>query len=263
MRRAVVVIAILIIALSMETIPQSLTVQANPYGEPVLYPDILISNPQQEAYMIYYNTTIPLSIRIRVPVNYQQIGSVYYNLDNGPNKSLPLNFESQILVYGATDVLLNVSEGRHTLKAFTNELFTQQTFMVDTTYRDPTITMLCPQNQTYDSEVMPLSFYINASIFDACYIIDSNPTYETNRTGFSGNTTLGSLSNGPHNVTVCLHVQSSKYYQNRYIEQTTYFTVDTKIASDNHVSTIALAVDSVVIFVVVSIVVFRTRKISK
>ncbi len=68
-------------------------------------------------------------------------------------------------------------------------------FTVDTTA--PTISVLSPENKTYDSSDLPLDFSVNESVSKLTYVLDN----KTNAT-ITGNTTLTGLSYGEHNLTV-------------------------------------------------------------
>ncbi|MDH5374686.1 MAG: cohesin domain-containing protein [Candidatus Bathyarchaeota archaeon] len=82
----------------------------------------------------------------------------------------------------------------------------------------PSVTIISPQNTTYATSSVPLTFFVNASTSWIGYSLDN----EANVT-IAGNTTLTSLSDGCHNVVV----YANDTFGNMGNSGKIYFTVDT------------------------------------
>jgi hypothetical protein len=82
----------------------------------------------------------------------------------------------------------------------------------------PSITIISPQNTTYSTSSVPLTFFVNESTSWIGYSLDN----EANVT-IAGNTTLTSLSDGCHNVVVC----ANDTFGNMGNSGKIHFTVDT------------------------------------
>jgi hypothetical protein len=135
--------------------------------------------------------------------------------------------------------------------------------------------ILSPLNISYSENNIPLELAINSLTNDDRLSIDYYPNltidYKLDNSSthsIKGNSTLLGLSDGQHKITVTAYTSDSPNHNSLYSEQTTYFTVNTTkinntIANDNQVSIIALAVGAVAVFLVVAIVLYRRRKISK
>jgi hypothetical protein len=71
------------------------------------------------------------------------------------------------------------------------------TVTLKTNVTPPTITVLSPENKTYASNDVPLTFYSNQPVQWMCYAIDNGLNVT-----ITGNTTLPQLPDGFHNITV-------------------------------------------------------------
>ena len=154
--------------------------QYKPIGYGTIPPQVQITSPENKTY-----TKTNLAFDINRPA--QWIG---YSLDNQAN----------VTVKGQTP-LENLTQGQHRIIIYVNDSFgnrgssNQVWFSIDTI--PPNITILIPQNQTYDSTDIELSFQINEDTKVLSYSLDGN----TNIT-IVGNVTLPALSNGAHNLTL-------------------------------------------------------------
>src|SRR4030065_2794739 len=79
-------------------------------------------------------------------------------------------------------------------------------FTVDTNYKPwnpPELVLLSPQNQTYTSTELQLTFATNETILSANYLLDNRGGNASQYLmGLMGNTTLTGLSDGIHKLTV-------------------------------------------------------------
>jgi parallel beta-helix repeat protein len=83
-------------------------------------------------------------------------------------------------------------------------------------FTPPSISILSPQNKTYTTSDIPLTFKINETVTWIRYCLDS----QANVT-ITGNTTLTGLSNGLHNLTV----YAKDAFDNFGASETVYFTI--------------------------------------
>lgn len=174
-------------------------------------PAVEIMSPRPDFVRIYQNTTIPLSIEVRVLNNSPEIASVKYSLDGKANVTLTDFVKSSQVYFApneqgfaltANSTLVNLSEGNHTLKAYSiyvngGVMSTSSEFRIDMDYEPLRVELLSPQNQNYSNSQVPLIFHVNVEIKDAYYFLDLNAS---KRVGLYGNTTLTGLSEGHHQI---------------------------------------------------------------
>jgi hypothetical protein len=174
-------------------------------------PAVEIMSPRPDFVRIYQNTTIPISIEVRVLNNSPEIASVKYSLDGEANVTLT-NFVKSSQVYfapnkqgfalTANSTLVNLSEGNHTLKAYSiysngEVMSTSSEFRIDSDYEPLRVELLSPQNQNYTDSQIPLIFHVNLEIKDAYYFLDLNASKHVS---LYGNITLTGLSEGRHQI---------------------------------------------------------------
>ena len=87
-------------------------------------------------------------------------------------------------------------------------------FQIDTT--PPSISLLSPENKTYDTTEIPLSFEVNETTSWMGYSIDGQI-----KVAIMGNTTLTNLSLGSHNLTL----YAKDIADNTVASETMYFTI--------------------------------------
>jgi len=113
-----------------------------------------------------------------------------YSLDNGAN----------VTIMGETE-LFNLSQGAHNIIIYANDSlghmgFSNAVFFsVDTV--PPDIVIVIPQNQSYGSTDIQLTFEVNKTVSWLAYSLDGGQNVT-----IIGNVTLPALSNGSHRLTV-------------------------------------------------------------
>jgi hypothetical protein len=151
--------------------------------------------------------------------------------------------------YFGDAVLPELSEGAHNLtvwvRAQVNQITTYIpfwaafsktiTFTIDTVA--PNVTLLTPENTTYQEPEASLNFTLNEPFSEVAYCLDGQENVTIN-----GNTTLTGLANGDHNVTV----YATDEFGNTGVSETVYFSVDVPFPT-------TLITASVIIVAVVSI----------
>jgi len=90
-------------------------------------------------------------------------------------------------------------------------------FVIVVYYAPPSITIISPENRTYSSNTVDLTYAINKSALLTSYSLDGQATII-----ITGNTTLTRLSEGSHNLTIY-----TSNIINTVSSDTVYFTVDT------------------------------------
>jgi len=126
--------------------------------------------------------------------------------------------------------LVGLSDGIHSVTVYANDTagnmgssetvyFTVQTSPVDTT--PPTISIVSPENKTYDATDIPLTFTVDESVSWMAYRLDG----QANMT-ITGNTTLHGLSDGSRS----LIVYARDIAGNTGASETVYFSIKTQQA---------------------------------
>ena len=219
---------------------------------------------------LYTNTSVPLSVVVRVLHGSPEIVRVLYSLDGKSNVTLtnltrtdnvwfdPNKRGSEFYV---TSVLENLAEGNHALNVYSQdaagkEMSSSAEFTIDTHYKILEIVILSPQNKTYSATEVPLTFTCNKQIWSADYILEG----ESGHMSLSGNTTLTGLMNGTHTITVRVLAEGGG------ASQTVYFIIaqETEPQPEPFPTLLVVAVSVVVVAVVVVgvsvLVYFKKRK---
>ena len=151
-----------------------------PVGYGTAPPIIQINSPENETYN-------KVTLNFTVNRDTEWTG---YSLDNQAN----------VTVNGETE-LFNLSQGEHTIIVYANDSSgnmgssNQVFFSVDTI--PPDIVIVLPQNQTYGSTDIQLTFEVNKTVTWLAYSLDGQQNVT-----ILGNVTLPALSNGSHRLTV-------------------------------------------------------------
>jgi hypothetical protein len=133
-------------------------------------------------------------------------------------------FSSEYLI---SKTLTNLANGNYTFTIYSHlangalEVPMNETFIIDTAFVEPKLTIISPQNQkTYDTNSVEITFNANSKMKWAYYSFDSGDYIR-----IMGNTTLNGLSNGSHILSV--HVQTENSYRsiNPITEQTVCFNI--------------------------------------
>jgi hypothetical protein len=129
-------------------------------------------------------------------------------------------------------------------------------FTIDTHYKYPEIVLLSPQNTTYSSTEVPLTFTCDRQILSADYILEG----EGGHMAISGNTTLTGLPNGTHTITVYVFTPEREQANS----QTIHFTVSLEAQQQTEPFPTALAIAvsgaSVAVVGIGLLIYFKRRK---
>ena len=213
----------LILALSVSIMAgiQTLEVANAQYAPP---PSIEIYSPIPLPD-VHSNASVMLNVCVNVLPSESDITFIRYSLDGKANVTLANLTKrdnvwywtttegvfAQGKAFGTEASLGNLADGNHTLTVYAHyadgkEMSKSREFTVDTNYKPwnpPELVLLSPQNQTYTSTELQLTFATNETILSANYLLDNRGGNASQYLmGLMGNTTLTGLSNGIHKLTV-------------------------------------------------------------
>jgi hypothetical protein len=240
MKRTAVALA-LILALLSSTITGILLVnvaKANYLPPPSLEIFSPISAP-----CVYPNASVLLNVRVNILPSEPDITCIRYSLDGKANVTITnLAKEENVGYWTSTKGVIasgtafsakvfmdNLADGAHMLVVYARyangkEMSRSREFTVDTNYKPytPELAILSPQNQTYSTAEVPLTFAVNEPILHAHYMLDRHDPFLflSGDTELTGNSTLTDLSNGMHNITITVVTERGS------TSQTTYFSIN-------------------------------------
>jgi hypothetical protein len=128
--------------------------------------------------------------------------------------------------YHIEKTLTNLPNGKYTLviasryadgSIHTPENFT---FTVDTAFIYPKLTVVSPQNQTYNVNHVDIICNVNLKLLMSYYQLD-----DQNWISFNGNSTLSGLSNGWHKLAISVATEANRQIAQANEAQTIYFNV--------------------------------------
>jgi len=183
---------------------------------------LTITSPSNK---VYATTSIQLTITALKKEPTPEIVSFTYRLDENPNVTDTLtdvhkSLGSSLLDYPqfwAGTVLNNLPEGNHTLKAYSTDalgehMYASVDFVIDTSYTSP-LSVVSPQNTTYTTTVVPLTFacreegkYDGAFSYGG-YVLDGIDCSDY----IYGNSSLTDLSVGSHTIHVTVQTESGVF----------------------------------------------------
>ena len=154
--------------------------QYKPAGYGTVAPRVQITSPENKTY-----STVTLAFTVNRGT--QWMG---YSLDNQANVTIK-----------AETNLFNLSQGTHNVTIYANDSLGNMGysntvfFSVDTL--PPNIKIILPQNQSYDSSDIQLTFTLDEAVANLAYSLDGQENVT-----IIGNVTLPALSNGSHRLTL-------------------------------------------------------------
>jgi parallel beta-helix repeat protein len=169
-----------------------------------LSPTVVVLSPQN---MTYQTGSIMLTFNISEPVSWM---------------GYSLNAQANVTVAGNT-TLSGLPDGSHSIIVYANDTagnMGASDIVYFTIARAPEVTILSPQNMTYATANVALTFTVNETASWMGYSLDG----QANVT-IVGNTTLTGLSDGAHNVLVF----ANDTFGNMASSSLVYFSVDTTL----------------------------------
>jgi len=165
-------------------------------------PSISLVSPEDKTY-----TTTSITCTFTIDESVSWIG---YSLDGQPNKTITGDTLLTSLFDGFHYVVVYANDTAGNMGASNTVYFT-----IDTT--PPSVSILSPENKTYDTANISLSFTIDESVSWIGYSLDGQ-----DNTTIAGNTTLSELSDGSHNITI----YAKDTVGNTGLSETVYFTIE-------------------------------------
>jgi hypothetical protein len=183
-----------------------------------------------------------LKVEVHVSTDAPAIVSISYSLDGGANVTFtnlryttwsPVPSPNNHNIYSIEENISNLSDGSHTLRVYSrdangNEMSGLKEFPIDAHYKSPLL-VLSPQNKTYTTTEVPLTFVCSEEITSADYQLDG-----IGEGPISGNLTLAELSDGDHTITVFVWTGKGAFSQTVYLSVTSepdYFPASLAIAA--------------------------------
>jgi len=239
--RASALIGVLLVLLFMSSNTQfvSLTV-GNPYYD--VPPTLRILSPHTSRECCYSNVSVPLKIGILLlnnSIEEDYTPQICYSLDNGNNITLTnltkgeswakVSWLQSTLSFTASSTLYNLSEGNHTLSAYSisggKELSAEVVFTVDSSYKNPELTLISPKKLVYTTSEVQLIFSTNKAYKHARYILDYHlDSQRAHYISINGNTTLTNLTDGLHKIILFADCYD-EYHDGISVAQGTSFNV--------------------------------------
>jgi hypothetical protein len=185
-------------------------------------------------------------------------GSVYNN--SFINNTLQVNCDPDSAGYGKTSVIIwrrnywsdysgidSIGDAPYLIDAY-NEDNSPLMAPVRISNLMPSIAVLSPENKTYDTSSIPLTFTMNDAVSQITYSLDGEEPIP-----IIGNTTLTGLANGDHNLKICGEDETGNFGAS----ETIYFSVEVPFPT----ALVATASSASVALVSIGLVVyFKKRK---
>jgi len=255
-------------------------------------PTIGILSPNPSYDRCYSNASVPLKIGILLlnnSIEEDYTPQICYSLDNGNNITLTnltkgeswakVSWLQSTVSFTASSTLYNLSEGNHTLSAYSisggKELSAEVVFTVDSSYKNPELTLISPKKLVYTTSEVQLIFSTNKPFKNARYTLDYHlDSQRAHYISINGNITLPNLTDGLHKIIVFADCYD-EYHDRISVAQGTSFNVtidesinvnttnveDTTTAQNNLTLDYRLIIlTTVAIVVAVAVLVLKKRK---
>ena len=131
--------------------------------------------------------------------------------------------------YMLSKTLTNMPNGNYTLtinaRLSNGNIRTplNSTITVDTSFIEPELILISPQNQTYNSKSVDLIYHINSKVNWAYYNLDEHDAYQWHP--FNGNITLNGLSDGMHKLSIAVKTEANDHSSSSDEVKTAYFRI--------------------------------------
>jgi energy-converting hydrogenase Eha subunit A len=208
--------------------------QYTPFGYGTI-PNISILSPENKTYTA---KNVMLTFTLSEPISW-----IGYSLDDQAN----------VTITGNT-TLTGLSDGLHNLVVYASDIFgnigssVRIHFTIDT---PPSISIVSPQNKTYEATDIPLTFKVDESVSWIGYSLDGQATAT-----IAGNTTLTGLSDGSH----ILRVYANDTFGYTGASETIYFSIETQPSEPFPLTWIVAAIAIIAIGGVAFLVYFAKSK---
>jgi hypothetical protein len=137
-------------------------------------------------------------------------------------------FSSEYIIY---KTLTNLANDNYTFTIYaqysngTVHVPFNETFRVDTNFKEPKLTLLSPQNQTYNTNKIDIIYNVNSDVRLSYYNLDGKEDKIYDWKHFNGNITLYDLSEGPHKLMLFISTEAD-LHRSSIGYQIIYFKID-------------------------------------
>ncbi len=155
---------------------------------------------------------------------YEVTDSNHKAIDSALMLHIPFSTE-----YIISKTLTNLANGNYTysinahLANGTIHVPLNETFTVDSNFQEPKLTVISPQNQTYNTADIDVTFNVDSNLVWAYYSLDSSG--QGSWTRFYGNMTLHGLTEGNHILTVSVKTEANQHSRTPISSQTIIFNI--------------------------------------
>lgn len=185
---------------------------------------------------VHTNPTVDISFDFATPVNWMPISSFSYSLNETAHTKLTSTSRSDVTyhVYHVSGTLSDLPNGYYEIKIYadyingTSKEIDRGFFRVDPDFKEPTLRVISPTNQTtYNTNSVHLTYSIDSKVIWSYYALDSTSNMPSgNFIRFNGNITLTDLPEGSHKIIVSVQTEASRMSTHPISTKTIYFTID-------------------------------------
>jgi len=187
---------------------------------------------------VHTNTTFDVLFDYATPINWMTIISFSCSLNETVH---PLSSTSRsdftFHIYHVFGTLRDLPNGYYEVNMYANyvngtaEEIDRYHFIVNPDYKEPTLRVISPTNQTtYHTNSIQLNYTIDSKVIWSYYALDSHPNIN-DWIPFKGNVTIADLSEGSHEIIVSVQTEASRLSEHHPISfETIDFAIDTSNA---------------------------------
>jgi hypothetical protein len=184
---------------------------------------------------IHTNPTVDVSFNYATPINWPLISSFSLSLNDTDQTKLTSTSRSDLTyhIYHVYGTLRDVPNGIYIVAVigdFVNGTSTKlsggHVLRVDTNYKEPTLSVISPNQKIYHTNSIELTYTIDSKIYWSYYAIDPPSPSQANFIRFEGNTTISNLSEGPHSIRLIVQTEASRFSDHPISSQTIDFTIE-------------------------------------
>jgi hypothetical protein len=184
---------------------------------------------------IHTNPTFDVSFDYATPINWMTIISFSCSLNETVHTLVSTSWSDFTYhVYHVFGTLRDLPNGYFEVSVFANyvngtsEEIDRYHFIVNPDYKEPTLRVISPLNQTtYHTNSIQLNYTIDSKVIWSYYAVDSHANIN-DWIPFKGNITIADLSEGSHKIVVSVQTEASRLSEHHPISfETIYFAMDT------------------------------------
>jgi hypothetical protein len=187
--------------------------------------------------LVHTNTTFDVSFDYATPINWMTIISFSYSLNETVHTLYSTSWSDFTYhIYHVSGTLRDLPKGYYEVKAYANYVngtskeIDRNHFIINPDYKEPTLRVISPINQTiYHTNSIQITYTIDSKVIWSYYALDS-PSNINDWIPFKGNITIADISEGSHEIIVSVQTEASRLSEHTISTQTILFNIDTKNA---------------------------------